>query len=68
MQKEIIKADDCRCFKCGEVLKALFKLKTANSAMERLDWSGKVNEGVVSFMHYGKRIYRHSKNCMKGKE
>jgi len=68
MQKEIIKADDCRCFKCNEILTDLFKLRLASNAEQRMTYRERVNRNIVEITQYGEKIYRHSKDCMKGKQ
>jgi len=68
MLQEIIKANDCRCFKCNEILADLFKLRVANSAEKRMTYREKVNRTIVMIAHKGKEIFRHKKDCMKGKQ
>ena len=64
---EIIKADDCRCFKCNEILTDLFKLRTAQTAEQRANAKFQCDRRIVMITHQGKEIFRHSKDCMKGK-
>ncbi len=62
----IIKADDYRCFMCGEILQDLFKLQLATMIIEKADLNHKVEKTVQRVFSKGGWIYRHKKRCQKG--
>ncbi len=61
-EKERVKADDCRCFKCDEILQALFHRRVAKTFIDKAEWSEKLDKTVV---RVGAKLYRHKRNCKK---
>jgi hypothetical protein len=62
---DIVRLDDCLCFRCGQPVRELFKLRTANTAYQRSVAKLKFDKNVVTLDHKGKNIYRHGRRCVK---
>ncbi len=63
---DLVKVDDCRCFRCGEVLSDLFKYKLAINIVEKAKLVDKFERNVQPVFVNGEWIYRHKKACKKG--
>jgi len=61
-----VKADDCRCFRCGEILRDLFRLRIAKTFIDKAEYGIKVENSFVMVLSHGKRLYRHKRACRKG--
>ena len=59
---DIVRADDCRCYVCGEVLKALFMRRVAKTFIEKAEWGIKADNTVV---RAGVNLFRHKRNCKR---
>jgi len=59
---DIVRADDCRCYVCGEVLKALFMRRVAKTFIEKAEWGSKADNTVV---RVGQNLFRHKRVCKR---
>ncbi len=58
----IIKADDYRCFKCGNILKDLFHLKAAKKYTATVQALQHKVDNTIVFVPGG--LYRHKRKCI----